>query len=72
MWSEEKQHHGGTKEAGNILHLDLQLFFMWQVEECFAMGYHILYQIVADSNVFDIEKADLEERIAKRGEKDWF
>ena len=67
-----REHQGHTKEAGHVLHLDLQLLFMWQIEERLALRYDILDQTIANPDVCDIEKADLEERITKRGEKIWF
>lgn len=49
--------------------MDLQLLFLREVEEGFALSDDIADQGLVDAGVLDIEEADFEEGVAEGGEK---
>ncbi len=49
-----------TEKAGLVLHLDLQLFSLWEVEEVLALFDNVLYQCVVNASVLNVEEADVQ------------
>lgn len=56
---------GRTEEAGDVGHLDLELFLFGQVEEGFALGDDVGDEGVGDAGVADVKETDFEEGMAE-------